>query len=346
LSGAPPGSGSGPAAIEITDAAGKTVKLSKLPERLAVVGRAPQYLLHLLYMFPEGPSRLVGMEQRGKTASEFLSAVAPGIDSKLTLLPNPGPESVAGLEADLVLMKGSQPGPLSEAMAKVGIPTVYLSLETPEEYNRDISNLGAILGNPKRAEEIIAFYNDRRSRVERAMAGLPDEERPSVLVVMGNSRSGRYAVRVPALAWMQTYQVKTAGGRPVWLDAAEQGGGWAVVNLEQIAAWDPDRLVVIVWHTTSSSDFMGWLTADPQWKRIRAVAAGMVSRFPSDFFGWDAPDVRWILGLTWMAATLHPERFKDYSLEDEVHRFYEELYGLSAETVRTKILPLVKTDFR
>jgi iron complex transport system substrate-binding protein len=296
-------------------------------------------------MFPEGPNRLVGMEQRGKTASEFLSAVAPGIDSKLTLLPNPGPESIAHLQPDLVLMKGSQTSPLSDALAKVGIPTVYLSLETPAEYNRDTANLGAILGNPKRAEEIISFYNRRVGRVETAMAGLDEMERPSVLVVMGSERGGKYAVRVPAPAWMQTYQVKAAGGRPIWLPAAKQGGGWAMVNLEQIAAWDPDRLVIIVWHSTSSSDFMDWLSADPQWRRIRAVARGMVSRFPADFYGWDAPDVRWILGLTWMAAVLHPERLKDYSLEDEVYDFYGELYRLSPETIRTRILPLVKTDF-
>jgi iron complex transport system substrate-binding protein len=332
--------------VEIKDAAGKTVKLEKLPERLAVVGRGPQYLLHLLYMFPEGPLRLVGMEQRGRTSSDFLSAVSPGIDSKLTLLPNPGPESIAGLHPDLVLMKGSQPGPLDEALAKVGIPIAYLSLETPEEYYRDTANLGAILGNPKRAEEIISFYQARVARVERAMAGLHDEEKPSVLVAMGNIRSGKYAVRVPALAWMQTYQVKAAGGRPVWLEAAEQAGGWAVVNLEQIAAWNPDRLIIIVWYSTSAPDFMSWLGADPQWKRIGAVAGGKVSYFPSDFYGWDAPDVRWILGLTWMAATLHPERLKDYRIEDEVYGFYEELYGLSRETIRTKILPLVKTDFR
>lgn len=337
---------SGQAAVEIKDAAGKIVKLDKLPERLAVIGRGPQYLLHLLYMFPEGRSRLVGMEQRGRTSSDFLSAVSPGIDSKLTLLPNPGPESIAGLHPDLVLMKGSQPSPLDEALAKVGIPTVYLNLETPEEYTRDISNLGAILGNPKRAGEIISFYKDRVAQVEKAVAGLRDEEKPSVLVAMGNIRSGKYAVRVPALAWMQTYQVRAAGGRPVWLEAAEQAGGWAVVNLEQIAAWNPDRLIIIVWHSTNAPDFMSWLGADPQWKKIGAVAGGKVSYFPSDFYGWDAPDARWILGLTWMAATLHPERLRDYRIEDEVYGFYEQLYGLSRETIRTKILPLVKTDFR
>jgi iron complex transport system substrate-binding protein len=346
LSQSPSGTSSSPAAIEIKDAAGKIVKLDKLPERLAVVGRGPQYLLHLLYMFPEGPRRLVGMEQRGSTASDFLAAVAPRISDKLTLLPNPGPESIAGLHPDLVLMKGSRPSPLGEALAKVGIPTVYLSLETPEEYFRDIANMGVILANPRRAEEVISFYQDGVNRVEKAISGLRDEEKPSVLVIMGNVRSGKYAVRVPAPAWMQTYQVKAAGGRPVWLDAAEQAGGWAVVNLEQIAAWNPDRLIIIVWYSTNSSDFMSWLGSDPQWKRIGAVAGGKVSYFPSDFYGWDAPDARWILGLTWMAATLHPEQLKDYSIEDEVYRFYEKLYGLSRETIRTKVLPLVKTDFR
>ena len=334
------------APIAIRDAAGKTIHLDKLPERLAVVGRGPQYILHLLYMFPEGPGRLVGMEKRGRTASDFLSAVSPDIESKLALLPNPGPESIAGLHPDLVLIKGAEWSPQGEALAKVRIPTVYLSLETPDEYQRDIANLGAILGNLKRAEEIISFYQGRVARVERAMAELRDEEKPSVLVVMGNIRTGKYSVRVPARSWMQTYQVKASGGRPVWLEAAEQAGGWAVVNLEQIAAWNPERLIVIVWHSVNPANFMDWLSADPQWKKIRAVADGKVSYFPSDFYGWDAPDSRWILGLTWMAATLHPERMTNYSLEAEVFDFYEALYGLSRETIRSKILPLIKTDFR
>ncbi len=336
----------GRAGIEIKDASGRTVKLDKLPERLAVIGRGPHFILHLLYMFPEGPDHLVGMERRGRTASDFLSVVSPGVDAKTGLLPNPGPESVAGLHPDLVLMKGSRSEPLAEALAKVGIPTAYLNLETPEDYERDIANLGAILGNPKRAGEIIAYYGDRVARVEKALAGLREEQKPSVLVVMGNLRSGRYAVRVPARAWMQTYQVKAAGGRPVWLEAADQAGGWAVVNLEQIAAWDPDRIVVIVWYSTDAAGFKLWLDSDPQWKRIGAVAGGKVSYFPSDFYGWDVPDARWILGLTWMAATLHPERLKDYNLEDEVYRFYGTLYGLDRETIRTQVLLTVKTDFR
>jgi iron complex transport system substrate-binding protein len=333
-------------AVSFTDAAGRPIVLEKLPQRLAVVGRGPQYLLHLLYMFPEGPSRLIGLEQRGRTASDFLSAVAPDIDRKIPLLPNPGPETIAALHPDLVLVKGNGPDPLAEALFKVGIQTAALSLETPDEYYRDITNLGLILGNPKRAAEIVDFYKRGVGRVETALAGLRDADKPSVLVVMGNIRSGKYAVRVPARPWMQTYQVEAGGGRPVWLSAAEQAGGWAVVNLEQIAAWDPDRLVIIVWYSTNAAAFMGWLGADPQWKLIRAVKEGKVSYFPSDFYGWDAPDARWILGLTWTAATLHPDLLKDYNIEDEVYRFYTGLYGLDRETVKTKVLPLLKTDFR
>jgi iron complex transport system substrate-binding protein len=332
--------------IVITDASGKEIRLPSLPQRLAVVGRGPQYLLHLLYMFPEGPERLVGMEQRGKTASDFLTALFPGIDAKLTLLPNPGPEAVAGLEPDLVLMKGTGADPLADALAKVGIPTAFLNLETPEEYYRDIANLGVLLGNKAQADRIIAFYRKNVVRVEEALSGLADDDRPSVLVAMGNMQRGKYAVRVPALPWMQTYQVRAGGGRPVWLDAAERAGGWAVVNLEQIAAWDPDRIVFIVWYSIEASAFMDWLASDRQWKNIRAVREGNVHYFPTDFYGWDTPDVRWILGLTWMAASLHPERFPDYDIADEVRSFYGELYGLDAATIDAEIVPRIKTDFR
>ena len=335
-----------PSPIVITDASGKEIRLPALPQRLAVVGRGPQYLLHLLYMFPEGPDRLVGMEQRGRTASDFLTALFPGIDAKLTLLPNPGPEAVAALHPDLVLMKGSGADPLAEALAKVGIPTAFLNLETPEEHYRDIANLGVLLGNKVQADRIISFYRKNVERVETALSGLGDGEKPSVLVAMGNLQRGKYAVHVPARPWMQTYQVRAGGGRPVWLDAAERAGGWAVVNLEQIAAWDPDRIVFIVWYSVDAAVFLDWLAADRQWKNIRAVREGQVRYFPKDFYGWDAPDVRWVLGLTWMAAVLHPARFPGYDIAAEVRSFYGELYGLDEATIDAAIVPLIKTDFR
>jgi len=53
-------------------------------------------------------------------------------------------------------------------------------------------------------------------------------------VLSSSEKDGAVAFNLPPMGWMQTLQIKTAGGSPVWADA-NPGNGWAKVNFEQIA---------------------------------------------------------------------------------------------------------------
>ncbi len=116
---------------EIIDSAGQTLKLDKLPQRIVVVGRGPYMSLHLLYMFPEACERLVGMEKKGSSVSDFLPLVDPEFGNKQIIEQNPGPEQVAALKPDLVIMKGNMVDKLGQSLAQVGIPTLYVCWRRP-----------------------------------------------------------------------------------------------------------------------------------------------------------------------------------------------------------------------
>jgi iron complex transport system substrate-binding protein len=328
------------------DAAGRTIKLEKPPQRILAIGHGPQIIAHLLFMFPESRSRFIGWERRGSKASEFIPLIDADFDKRVFPDPNTGVEEVAALHSDLVLMRGFMTDPKGDALEKVGIPVVYLGLENPEQYRKDIELVGLILGNPSRAKEINRFYQDRLDRIEGALAGLADDKKPTVFLAMTMSRGGKIAVRVPAVPWIQTVMVRLAGGRPVWAEAAADTSGWTVVNMEQIARWNPDRIILVVWHTMDPRQTLADLGADEMWRELRAVRGGEMRAFPSDIYGWDAPDPRWILGLVWLAKTFHPDRFVVTDMNAEILSFYHELYGMSPEDVETKILPTIRTDYR
>lgn len=333
--------------VTVTDAAGRTVSLERLPRRIVVAGRAPYMGLHMLYMFPEGRTRLVGAESRSATPSDFLPVVDPEFpDNIVTMAANPNVEQIAALDPDLVLMKSGVLEQRGEALAQIDIPVVYLGLETPEQFLQDLTNLGLLLGNPSRAEEIISFYQTRLDRIVAGVEDLPESERPRVLLLEYSDRGGEVAVQVPAMAWMQTIQVQTAGGVPVWGSEAQITDGWTVVNFEQIAAWDPDKIFVVVWYRLDPQEVIDGLKADPQWSQLTAVQNGELYAFPADIFGWDTPESRWILGMTWMAYRLHPERFADVDLEEEIYAFFDTLYGLDRATVDAEIMPRVFLDIR
>jgi len=332
--------------IKLTDAAGRTVELAGIPQRLVVVGRGPHMALHILYMFPEGRQRLVGMEKKGATVSDFLPIVDPSFKDKPVLDANPNAEQIAALKPDLVIMKGITADKLSETLDKVGIPSMYLALETPEQFVKDVTNLGIILGNAKRAEEIVAFYQTRIDKLRKGTAGIKDADKPRVLLMEYSDRGGGVAVQVPARAWMQTIEVQTAGGNPIWLEAAQGTDGWTVVNFEQIAKWDADKIFLVVWYTLDPQKVVNGLKADPQWSALKAVKSNEIYAFPTDIFGWDQPEPRWILGMNWLATRMYPQVFKDIDMNAELLAFFGQLYGMDKASIEANILPKVKMDVR
>ena len=66
---------------------------------------------------------------------------------------------------------------------------------------------------------------------------------------------------------------------------------------------------------------------------------GSILGFPSDYNSWDQADSRWILGLEWLAAALHPDLFASVDLKAEAASFYAELYGIDTAVIAREIMP-------
>jgi iron complex transport system substrate-binding protein len=141
---------------------------------------------------------------------------------------------------------------------------------------------------------------------------------------------------------LQTIETELAGGVPVWVGAA-QGGGWTIVNFEQIAAWDPDAIFLIS-YSADPAQVVERLRTDARWQALRAVREGRLHAFAGDVFSWDQPDPRWILGVTWMATRLHPQRLAGVDLMDEVTQFFVQMYGMDGAAVSERIVPALRGD--
>ena len=328
--------------ITLTDASGKELSFSAPPERLVFAGRASQILIHAAYLFPEAIDRISGMEQRSQRGTSMLPLIDPKYEQKTQFERDAAAEQIAPIKPDVVLMKTYMADRLGDPLEQLDIPVVYLDLETPEQFFRDVESLGVLFDNPERAEEVKSFYQARLDQIETALNGLKLEDRPSVLMIQYDTRSGEVAFNVPSANWLQTVIVELAGGEPVWTEAVTSGG-WTVVNFEQIAAWDPD-LIIVVNYFDDPGIAVGVLRQDPKWQALRATQEDNIFAFPGDYLSWDQPDTRWILGLQWLATKIQPDRFESLNLLDEVKTFYEEMYGLDAETFESEVLPLITGD--
>ncbi len=325
--------------LVVEDALGRTVTLAGVPERIVIAGKANFMLNDAVYLFPQARERVVGLTKAKQNAG-FLELIEPDAEDKLQFHSESSAEELATADPDLVILKSFMAEGVGSTLESLDIPVVYLDLETPAQYRRDIRILGEIFQDEARSEEIIGFYDER---LERIRTRLEEDEvaKPAALVLKHDGRSEDVAFETPPSSWIQTWMLEFAGAKPVW--ESETTGGWTIVNLEQIAAWDPEH-VFIIDYFGDVEETVQTIRSAPLWQPLTATQEGNVHAFPKDYYSWDQPDTRWILGVTWMAKQLHPGVFADVEMTDEIHDFYETLYGLDADTVNSTVLPLTQGD--
>ncbi|MBM3695344.1 MAG: ABC transporter substrate-binding protein [Actinobacteria bacterium] len=324
-------------ALAFTDALGRTVEFDELPQRLVVTGRGSPMVVDALYLFPVGRERLVALDARTQDVAPFLQLLDPDWEAKARLDRDAGAEQIAPTAPDLVIAKSSMAETLGGPLEAVGIAAFYVDFETPEHYRRDLTALGELLGDPQRAEQVVAYYQDRLDRISSATAGLDEGQRPSVLVLQHSEEGGSIAFKVAPAVWLQTTMVELAGGDPVWV--AEAGaGGWTVVGFEQIAAWNPDQIFVIS-YARDAEEVVEDLRGDTRWRALAAVSSGSIYAFPGDFVSWDQPDPRWILGLTWLFTKVQPGLAGGIDIRAEVAGFFGEMYGMDPGLIEAEVVP-------
>lgn len=326
----------GPDRLE--DARGQRLDPTAKPERMVVTGRGSLLLTGAVYLFPEAIERVVALPRGGQgIAGEFFRVVDPKFETKVLLDNAVGPEQIVALQPDQVILKSYMFEDLGQSLAIIDLPVTYLELETPEQYIEELRILGSLFQNPERAEALINYYQEQLMQIEQAIPPSQLELQPSVLVLYYNDRDGQVAFNVPPLDWIQTTLVERAGGRPAW-DNVTLGQGWTTVNLEQIAAWDPD-FIFVIHYTGDPEEVVTDLYQSPAWQAMRATQNQQLRAFPKDYFSWDQPDPRWILGLKWLATQLHPDRFSELDMITETQAFFEFAYGLDPEVFEQSIQP-------
>ena len=328
--------------FSVVDALGRTVEFEKQPRKIVIAGKATTMLTNAIFLFPEARERVLTYEQRSQSNMDFITIVFEEMTGKPLLAKDSNAEQIAPLQPDLVIFKTYMREKVGMPVETLGIPVIYLDLETPDQFYADLRTIGQVFGNSSHAEDLIAMYEANEARVAEALSGIEETEKPSVLLLEYKNKGGELTFSVPPVNYLQTVIVERAGGVPVWKDVITDGG-WTVVTLEQIAAWDP-QIIFIVDYSGTAVEVVTGMKQDPKWQAMQAGRTGKIFAFPGDFISWDQPDPRWGLGELWLATRIHPDQFPSFDLVDEVRNFYTNYYGLDEKAINEKILPLLTGD--
>lgn len=124
--------------------------------------------------------------------------------------------------------------------------------------------------------------------------------------------------------------------------ASESLTGIKETNIEQVYAWNPDKIFITNFNDAIPDDLYTNTLCNADWSQLDAVKKQEVHKLPLGMYRWyvtcsDSP-----LMLLWMAMENHPDRFADVDFNQTMKDFYKQFYDfdLTDEDIELIMKPI------
>lgn len=315
-------------AVEVTDVLGRKVEVASEPKRV-VLGEGRLFYALALLDRKEPFKRVVGWQNDMRLLDPHTYAAYEEKYPQIKDIPVIGQASEQSVSAEQILklkpdlaifsIAGEGPtqhSPVADLLAQAGIPVVFIDFRVHPIKNvrTSLAALGKLLGREQEAEEYLSFYDRHLDRITDAVAGIDDNQRPSVFLELlplvwqapghTTGKSGLGSV------------VEAVGGHNIAADVVP--GAIGDVNVEYVLKKDPDVYIatgnrapgLLLGADVSEADAQASFAkvlARPEFAPLRAIREGNAHALWHDFY--NSPYN--IIAIEAMARWVHPELFAD-----------------------------------
>ena len=296
-----------------TDDCGRETEVPDSISRIVATGPLAQIVLYTI-----APDMLVGLASKWSASAKgivpeeylqlpYLGQLYNTANLNLEELALAGPQVI--IDIGRVMPSGTED--MDTLQQQTGIPTVFLTAAAeslPDTYRK----LGQLLGREEKAEQLAAFCERVYSRTLSIMEQV-GENKVTALYIKGEQ--GR---NVLARGAVHAEILDLLTENLAVVDSPTSKGSGNEVTMEQIALWNPER---ILFDADSIYDTVAGMDT---WKELRAIAAGNYLEVPEGPWNWlgTPPAAQRYLGMIWLTAQLYPE-YCDYDAKAEILEFYE-----------------------
>lgn len=304
--------------VQVTDQRGKTVKLARPAQRIVTI---PIPAASMLMAVDRGADRLVGMNSasataiRGAVLGDFypkagsIKADIAGSDFA------PNVEAIAGVNPDVVVQWADEGQEIIAPLESAGLNVVGLAYGTQQQLERWVEIFAALIGKPERATSILGQMHAAEKDV-RARRQATSLARPKIIYF--NRLQGE--MKVAGKGTYNDFYIDLVGGQ----NPAAGLNGMASVNVEQVAAWNPDIVLVGNFDAATPETVYG----NSVWQDVSAVRSRRVYQVPLGGYRWDPPSQEAPLMWRWLAGLVEGSS-GTVDLRGEIRKQYGLLYGVT-----------------
>lgn len=204
-----------------------------------------------------------------------------------------------------------------EAVEKLGIDVICITVENIDDVKNTLSMLGTYFGKEQKAKEVNEWIDTKIEYVDEIVKTIPEDKKKTALLLGGELG------RVAGNDMLQTWMIEKAGGIPV-IDEGEDHN-WINIGVEKIFSYNPD--VIFCTSSTSRNYKIDELIIDPTWSALEAIKYKNIFIVPAVNDSWDMPGISCVLGIMFMMHKMYPEYFPLDKLQDEVDEYYKFMFG-------------------
>lgn len=303
--------------VSFTDSCGREVQVPAAPTKIAPSGPLAQ-----LVLLTFGPSLLCGLATELTDDQKLYTGMdGDGLPVFGQVYGGKGDfnkEEVAAAGTQLIIDIGEAKKTIVEDMDALqqdtGIACVHIE-SSISSYDSAYTLLGQLLGNEERAGELADYCKGAYESTEKVLAGIPEDQRVTIAFLTDET----HAI---AKGSFQGQVVDNTADNVVVLDDVVGNGQGNEISEEQLAAWDPQVLLV------SDAELYGRMADDPVWSTLGAVSSDTYYQVPTSPYNWlsSPPSVNQVLGMQWLPRVCYPESFDD-EMRDVVSDYFKVMYG-------------------
>lgn len=310
----------------LIDAAGREVALPQQVETIIPLGNTPRMITYLGLA-----EQAVGIGSMAAGNISPVTAYAYANQERWADIPIVGtdaagatdyyPEEIIRLAPDIILCSYNKEL-ADEIQTKTGIPVIAVPVGTlfGEDYAAALRLLAEACNVPERAEEVVAFIDACLVDLKERTAGIPQEEKPSVLGAAATFKGAHGLEGVYA-----KYAVFEAiAAKDVTEGIFEQGGG-VLIDKEIILEWNPEYIFL-------DSSGVGLVQEDYAknpgfYAHLQAVGAGNIYQYPSSTSYYSNVEIP-LVNSYYAGSLLYPAAFQDVDFAEKANEIFRFFLGV------------------
>lgn len=296
---------------QVTDGAGRTVNVRSDAAEATIA--SVYYVAAPFFVALDISDRVLAVNAR----NAFLPAADEGIAAAGSVGKGTVDlEKLASYAPTALVHRSNDPSTI-EAVEKLGIDVICITVESEDDVIATLRLLGSYFGASEKAEKCVDWIESKFEYIDSIVSKIPESERKTALLMGGDLG------RVAGCDMMQSWMIEKAGGIPVVVEG--ENHNWIDIGVERIFTYDPD--VIFCTSSAARGYKVEELLNDTTWSALKSIKNKNIFDMPAKYDSWDMPGLTCVLGCLFMLREMYPEYLPIEDFEDMVDDYYRFMYG-------------------